>query len=54
MVSSDLFCALSYHFVFFCAQSGNFLENSLFQKKGAKIGFSIFSVLSLKFDDSLF
>ena len=41
--------------VFFCAQlSGNFLKIAFFQKKGAKIGFSIFSVLSLNFENSLF
>ena len=31
-----------------------FSKNSLFQKKGAKFGFPIFSVLSLNFENSLF
>ena len=55
MVSSDCFCALSYHFVFFCAQlSGNFRNIAFFKKRVQKLGFSIFSVLSLNFENSLF
>ena len=33
---------------------GNFLKIAFFKKKGAKIGFSIFCVLSLNFGNSLF
>ena len=56
MVSRDLVCTLSYHFVFFCAQlSGNFVKIAFFEKKRVqKLGFSIFSVLSLNFENSLF
>ena len=51
VVSSD-FCTLSYHF--FCAQlSGNFLKIT-FSKRMQKLGFSIFSVLILDFENSLF
>ena len=55
-VSRDLVCTLSYHFVFlFCAQlSGNFLKIAFFKKRVQKLGFSIFSVLSIKFENSLF
>ena len=39
----------------FCAQlSGNFLEIAFFRKRVQKLGFSIFSVLSLNFVNSLF
>ena len=31
-----------------------FSKNSLFQKKGANLGFSIFSVLGVNFENSLF
>ena len=56
MVSRDLFCTLSYHFVFyFCPQfSGNFLKIAFFKKRVQKLGFPIFSVLSLNFENSLF
>ena len=41
--------------VFFCAQlSGNFLKIAFFKKRVQKLGFSIFSVLSIKFENSLF
>ena len=53
----DLVCTLSYHFVFlsFGAQlSGNFLKIAFFKKRVQKLGFSIFSVLSLNFENSLF
>ena len=41
--------------VFFCAQlSGNFLKIAFFKKGVQKLGFSIFSVLSLNFETSLF
>ena len=46
VASNDLFCTLSYHFVFCFAQlSGNFLEIAFFKKRVQKLGFSIFSVL---------
>ena len=56
VVSSDLFCTLSYHFVFlFCAQlSGNFLKITFFKRRVQKLGFSFFSVLSLNFENYLF
>ena len=45
VVSRDLFCTLSYPFVFFLSPNfWQFSKNSLFQKKGAKIGFFQFSV----------
>ena len=41
--------------VFFCPQfSGNFLEIAFFKKRVQKLGFPIFSVLSLNFENSLF
>ena len=41
--------------VFFCAQlSGNYLKIAFFKKRVQKLGFSIFSVLSLNFENSLF
>ena len=41
--------------VFFCPQfSGNFLKIAFFKKRVQKLGFSIFSVLSLNFENSLF
>ena len=41
--------------VFFYAQlSGNFLKIAFFKKRVQKLGFSIFSVLSLSFENSLF
>ena len=50
MASSDLFCTLSYHFVFFlCPIFWQFSENSLFQKKGSKIGFFNFQCFKFKF-----
>ena len=40
---------------FFCAQlSGNFLKIAFFKKRVQKLGFSIFSVLSLNFEKFLF
>ena len=56
MVSRDLVCTLSYHFVFFFGAqlSGNFLKIAFFKKRVQKLGFSIFSVLSIKFENSLF
>ena len=56
MVSRDLFCTLSYPLVFFfCPQfSGNFLKIAFFKKRVQNLGFSIFSVLSLNFENSLF
>ena len=55
MVSSDLFCTLSYDFVFFLGPIiWQLSKNSLFQKRVQKLGFSIFSVLSLNFENSLF
>ena len=46
------FCTLSYHFVFFGVHlSGAFLKITFFEKKRVqKLGFSIFSVLSLNFE----
>ena len=42
-------------FCVFCAQlSGNFLKIAFFKKRVQKLGFSIFSVLSLNFENSLF
>ena len=50
MVSSDWFCTLSYHFVFFlCPIIWQFSRNSLFRKKGAKIGFFNFQCFKFKF-----
>ena len=50
MVSSDLFCTLSYHFVFFCAQvSGNFLKIAFFKKRVQKLGFFNFQCFKFKF-----
>ena len=41
--------------VFFCAQlSGNFPKIAFFKKRVQKLGFSIFSVLSIKFENSFF
>ena len=41
--------------VFFCPQfSGNFLKIAFFKKRVQKLGFPIFSVLSLNFENSLF
>ena len=41
--------------VFFCPQfSGNFLKITFFKKRVQKLGFSIFSVLSLNFEKYLF
>ena len=41
--------------VFFCPQfSGNFLKIAFFKKRVQKLGFQIFSVLSLNFENSLF
>ena len=50
------FCTLSYHFVFFfCPQfSGNFLKIAFFKKRVQNLGFSVFSVLSLNYENSLF
>ena len=51
------FFLLSYHCVCFCAcsqLSGNFLKIAFFKKRVQKLGFSIFCVLSLKFENSLF
>ena len=45
----------SYHFVFFlCPIIWQLSKNSLFQKRVQKLGFSIFCVLSLNFENSLF
>ena len=54
-VSGDFFL-LSYHCVcFFCSQlSGNFLKIAFFKKRVQKLGFSVFCVLSLNFENSLF
>ena len=50
VVSSDLFCTLSYHFVFFlCPIFWQCSKNSLFQKRGAKIGFFNFPCFKFKF-----
>ena len=52
-----MFFLLSYHIVcvcFLCPIIWQFSKDSLFQKQGAKIGFSIFCVLSLNFENSLF
>ena len=56
VVSRYLVCTLSYHFVFFFGAqlSGNFLKLAFFEKRVQKLGFSIFSVLSLNFGNSLF
>ena len=40
--------------VFFCPIIWQLSENNLFQKRVQKLGFSIFCVLSLKFENSLF
>ena len=41
--------------VFFCPQfSGNFLKIAFFKKRVQNLGFSIFSVLSLNYENSLF
>ena len=41
--------------VFFCAHfSGNFLKIAFFKERVQNLGFSIFSVLSLDFENSLF
>ena len=40
---------------FFCPQfSGNFLKIAFFKKRVQNLGFSIFSVLSLNYENSLF
>ena len=45
----------NYHFVFFCAQlSGNYLKIAFFKKGVQKLGFSIFCVLGLHFENYLF
>ena len=46
---------LSFCVFFFCPQfSGNFLKIAFFKKRVQKLGFPIFSVLSLNFENSLF
>ena len=55
MVSRDLFCTLSYHFVFFLSPIfWQFLKIAFFKKRVQKLGLPIFSVLSLNFENSLF
>ena len=51
-----IFWVLSYQFVFFfCFQLfANFLKIAFFKKRVQKLGFSIFSVLSLNFENSHF
>ena len=49
------FLVLWYQFVFFCFQLfANFLKIAFFKKRVQKLGFSIFIVLSLNFENSLF
>ena len=56
VVSRALVCTLSYHFVFlfWCPSIWQFSKNSRFKKRVQKLGFSIFSALSIKFENSLF
>ena len=55
MVSSDLVCTLSSHFVFLlCPIIWQSSKIAFFKKRAQKLGFSIFSVLSLDFENSLF
>ena len=51
-----IFWVLSYQFVFFLCFHlfANFLKIAFFKKRVQKLGFSIFSVLSLIFENSLF
>ena len=54
-VSGDFFCSVIVVFFLRSQLSGNFLKIAFFFKKRVqKLGFSIFCVLSLNFENSLF